>query len=115
VSCLAGAWIYVRKKQPQPSSLTQNAYIDAAVCADCHSDKAAGFEKTGMGRSFARVLPESTPKFGKPVYHQTSGSYLAMITRDGKLYQRRWQIGFNGRETNVDEKQADFAVGSGNH
>ena len=38
-----------------------------------------------------------------------------MTTRDGKLYQRRWQIGFDGKETNVDEKQADFVVGSGNH
>ena len=68
-----------------------------------------------MGRSFARVLPENTPKFGKPFYHKASGSYFAMIARDGKLYQRRWQIGFDGKETNVDEKQADFVVGSGNH
>ena len=68
-----------------------------------------------MGRSFARVLPENTPKLGKPFYHKASGSYFAMIARDGKLYQRRWQIGFDGKETNVDEKQADFVVGSGNH
>ena len=89
--------------------------MDAAVCADCHADKAAGYKKTGMGRSFARVLPENTPEVGKPFYHKASGSYFAMIARDGKLYQRRWQIGFDGKETNVDEKQADFVVGSGNH
>jgi tetratricopeptide (TPR) repeat protein len=68
-----------------------------------------------MGRSFARVLPENTPRFGKPFYHKASESYFAMIARDGKVYQRRWQIGFDGKETNVDEKLADFAVGSGNH
>jgi predicted CXXCH cytochrome family protein len=68
-----------------------------------------------MGRSFARVSPKNTPGFGKPFYHQASDSYFAMITRDGKVYQRRWQIGFDGKETNVDEKQADFIVGSGNH
>ena len=68
-----------------------------------------------MGRSFSRALPENTPKFGKPFYHQASDSYFAMIARDGKLYQRRWQIGFDRKETNVDEKQADFVVGSGNH
>lgn len=117
--CLAAAWIYT-KKQPNSSSNLQtsnppNAYVDATVCADCHADKAAGFQKTGMGRSFARVLPENTPKFGKPFYHKASGSYFAMIARDGKLYQRRWQIGFDGKETNADEKQADFVVGSGNH
>ena len=38
-----------------------------------------------------------------------------MISRDGKYYQRRWQTGFDGKETNVDEKQVDFVVGSGNH
>jgi predicted CXXCH cytochrome family protein len=116
---LGAAWIYT-KGRPNPSSTPQtsnpsNAYIDAAVCADCHADKAAGFKKTGMGRSFARVAPENTPKFGKTFHHQASDSYYAMITRDGKLYQRRWQIGFDGKQTNVDEKQADFVVGSGNH
>src|SRR5262249_7085792 len=35
--------------------------------------------------------------------------------RDGKYYQKRWQTGFDGKETNVDEKQVDFVVGSGNH
>ena len=95
--------------------MPQNAYVDAAVCADCHAEKAAGFQKTGMGRSFARVRPENTPRVGKTFYHKSSDSYFAMIARDGKLYQRRWQIGFDRKETNVDEKQADFAVGSGNH
>ncbi|MBZ5634611.1 MAG: tetratricopeptide repeat protein [Acidobacteriia bacterium] len=118
-SCLAAAWIYT-SRQPRPASNSQttnpqNAYVDATVCADCHADKAAGYQKTGMGRSFARVRPENTPAFGKPFRHKVSGSYFAMITRDGKLYQRRWQIGFDGKETNVDEKQADFVVGSGNH
>lgn len=31
------------------------------------------------------------------------------------MYQRRWQIGFDGNSTNVDEKQVDFVMGSGNH
>ena len=65
-----------------------------------------------MGRSFARVLPENTPQLGKPFYHKESQSYFAMIARNGELYQRRWQIGFDGKETNVDEKQADFVVPS---
>lgn len=116
--CLGAAWIYTRRQPssiPQPSAGPPNAYVDATVCADCHANKAAGFQKTGMGRSFARVLPENTPALGKTFYHKASGSYFAMIARDGKLYQRRWQIGFDGKETNVDEKQADFVVGSGNH
>jgi predicted CXXCH cytochrome family protein len=38
-----------------------------------------------------------------------------MIERGGKYYQRRWQKGFDGKETNVDEKRVDFVMGSGNH
>ncbi|MBZ5579687.1 MAG: tetratricopeptide repeat protein [Acidobacteriia bacterium] len=67
-----------------------------------------------MARSFARLRPE-TVAFGKTFHHQASDSEFAMIVRNGKVYQRRWQIGFDGKETNVDEKQVDFVVGSGNH
>jgi tetratricopeptide (TPR) repeat protein len=68
-----------------------------------------------MGRSFARWRPEHTLPFPDIVHNQTSDSYFAMIVRDGKYYQRRWQIGFDGKETNIDEKQVDYVIGSGNH
>jgi predicted CXXCH cytochrome family protein len=79
---------------------------------------ANGFRKTGMGRSFYRLQPANaiedfTP--GKPFYHAASDTYIAMIARGNKYYQRRWQKGFDGAETNVDEKQIDFVAGSGNH
>jgi len=89
--------------------------VNPAVCATCHADRAAGYRKTGMGRSFARLRPEHVPEFRGPFHHQASDSYFAMITRDGKYYQRRWQMGFDGKQTNVDEKQVDFVIGSGNH
>ena len=41
--------------------------------------------------------------------------YYTMTERDGKFYQRRHQIGFDGKETNIVEEQADFVIGSGNH
>ena len=47
--------------------------------------------------------------------HRLSGRYYTMTERDGKFYQRRYQIGFDGKETNSVEKQADFVIGSGNH
>jgi hypothetical protein len=46
-------------------------------------------------------------KSGKPFYHDASASYFAMTERDGKYYQRRWQTGFNGKETNAEQKQVD--------
>src|SRR5262249_21140547 len=48
-------------------------------------------------------------------YHAASDTYFTMPERDGKYYQRRYQIGFQGKETNVDEKQIDFVMGSGAH
>jgi predicted CXXCH cytochrome family protein len=68
-----------------------------------------------MGRSFSRVRPEAVVPPGKPFHHQASNSYFDMISRGGKYYQRRWQTGFDGKETNIDEKSIEFVVGSGNH
>jgi predicted CXXCH cytochrome family protein len=110
----AGIRIYT-KRQPRSSAELANAYVDALVCAQCHADKAAGYRKTGMGRSFARVNADNVPAFAKTVHNQASDSEFAMLARGGKVYQRRWQIGFDGKETNIDEKQVDFVVGSGNH
>jgi predicted CXXCH cytochrome family protein len=42
-------------------------------------------------------------------------SDFAMMERGGAYYQRRWQKGFDGKETNVDEKRVDYVLGSGNH
>jgi hypothetical protein len=71
-----------------------------------------------MARSFYRLSPQNLVedfKSGRPFYHEASDSYFAMTERGGKYYQRRWQRGFDGKETNVEEKQIDFVLGSGNH
>ena len=108
------AWIYTKPRAHSPSN-PESGYVNAAVCTGCHADLAAGYRKTGMGRSFARLRPEHVPEFGKPFHHKASDSYFTMVARDGRYYQRRWQIGFDGKETNVDEKKVDFVIGSGNH
>jgi len=107
---------------PAPSARSQprrpEGYVDPAVCAGCHPGIAATYRQTGMGRSFHRAGPADTAQalpFAKPFYHAASDSYFVMLARGGKLYQRRWQKGFDGKETNIDEKQVDFVVGSGNH
>ena len=111
---VAALWTYGRRSaRPAPSP--PNAYVDAAVCADCHGNIAASYRKTGMGRSFAPVRPDTVPAIGKTFRHKASDSYFTTIQRDGKYYQRRWQIGFDKKETNIDEKQMDFVIGSGNH
>src|ERR1043166_9254384 len=106
----AGGWAYLRRS-PAPVA---NSYIDSAVCVNCHKALADGFGKSGMGRSSARFRSENfsgVPSF----YHKASDSYFSMIERGGETFQRRWQIGFDGKQTNVDEKRVDYVMGSGNH
>jgi predicted CXXCH cytochrome family protein len=38
-----------------------------------------------------------------------------MFEREGRFFQRRYQIGFDGKETNNVEKEIHYVVGSGNH
>ena len=48
-------------------------------------------------------------------YHAASGTYFSMTEHDGRYYQRRWQVGFDGTPENVEELTADYVMGSGNH
>lgn len=99
-------------------TVVASGYAAPALCAQCHADIARNFAKTGMARSFYRLSPATLTenfKTGNPFYHEASDSWFAMLERGGKYYQRRWQKGFDGNETNIEEKQVDFVLGSGNH
>jgi predicted CXXCH cytochrome family protein len=100
------------------SSGASGRYANPVVCAQCHPAIAATYQKTGMGRSFRSVRDEKSiewPAPGKPWRHAASDSFFEVIRRDGHWFQRRWQTGFDGKETNVDEKRVDYVLGSGNH
>ena len=123
------ALMYARRPQqveqgnaPQASTGAQQpvlstAYADPSVCSSCHDEIARTYSLTGMGRSFSRVRPGSAfvGAEGARVYHRASDRHYGMSERDGKLFQRRHQIGFGGRETNALELEAHYVVGSGNH
>ena len=101
---------------PQP--VLSTAYADPSVCSSCHSEIARTYSLTGMGRSFSRVRPGSSAFAGGEgarLYHKASDRHYRMSERDGKLFQRRHQIGFGGQETNALELEAHYVIGSGNH
>jgi tetratricopeptide (TPR) repeat protein len=98
---------------PAPSE-----YAPAAVCAGCHAEIAETYAETGMGKAFFR------PRAGRMVedwsgkdsfFHQPSERHYTMVERDGKYFQRRHQVGFEGNTTNVVEKEIHYIMGSGNH
>jgi predicted CXXCH cytochrome family protein len=71
-----------------------------------------------MARSFYRPTLGNTignEKKAITYYHKASESYFTMLERDGRFYQARYQIGFDGKEANRLEKAVDYIVGSGNH
>jgi hypothetical protein len=98
-----------------PSS---NTYVDERTCASCHGQIAQDYLQTGMGRSLFRPTPANTVEDytgNNQFYHPLSDTHYAMTIRDGAYYQRRWQIGFGGKETNIEESRIDYVLGSGNH
>jgi tetratricopeptide (TPR) repeat protein len=71
-----------------------------------------------MARSFYQPGPENTIedyRLNSRYYHKASDTSFGMIERGGKYYQRRYQIGFDGKETNIDEQRVDYVMGSGNN
>ena len=99
-------------------SAAENKYVDARICASCHAQIAQDYLRTGMGRSLVRPTPANSVENyagNKEFYHALSDTHYAMISRDGVYYQRRWQIGFGGKESNVEETKIDYVIGSGNH
>ena len=97
------------KSQPGPA-----AYADPSVCSSCHQEIARTYSLTGMARSFSKVSG-SEFKTLNPLYHKASDRHYAIVERDGRSYQRRHQIGFEGREANALEVEAHYVIGSGNH
>ena len=93
-------------------------YVDTRLCAQCHAKIYEAYQRTGMARSLYRPVGANTVEdygVNNRYYHAASDTHFTMIERSGKYYQRRYQIGYQGKETNVDEKEIDFVMGSGNH
>jgi predicted CXXCH cytochrome family protein len=116
----AGAWFWRTHQAALNSDGSGQAgrYADPALCEGCHAGIAATYRKTGMGRAFSRVLGDQDIQWrtpGKTWHHSTSDTFFEMVQRGGSWVQRRWQIGFDGKQTNLDEKTVDYVLGSGNH
>jgi predicted CXXCH cytochrome family protein len=109
--------IYFTRRSPSTVASMPN-YVDPKLCAGCHANIWATYRFTGMARSFYRPSSANTIEDytrQNTFYHRISDSYFTMLLRDGRYYQRRHQIGFGGKETNVEEKEIHYVMGSGNH
>lgn len=111
---LGGAALYTGAQSPSSSIAAE--YVAPQTCAGCHRGIWETYRQTGMGRSFSLPTAANTlANWTGTFYHAPSESYFTMLRRNGKFFQRRHQVGPDGRETNVMEKPVDFVLGSGNH
>src|SRR5690349_15330547 len=111
----AGAAVWYRAREqsrPAGPGRASERYVDPAACAGCHAEIARTYRLTGMGRSFYRLTPANTVERPGVFRHDASERVYTMSLREGQLYQRRHQIGFEDRETNVVEKRAGYVIGS---
>lgn len=101
-----------------PACASAQGYTDPKLCGACHPTIAATYRQNGMGRSFSTVRPEILIEdFAKnnSYFHAASDTHYQMLRRGDRIFQRRFQLGPDGKETNVDEQGVDYIVGSGNH
>jgi tetratricopeptide (TPR) repeat protein len=93
-------------------------YAPPENCAGCHQRISEAYRQTAMARSLHKPAPATTIEDyvnRHEFLHSLSNTHYSMLVRDGAYYQRRWQTGFDGGETNVKEIKIDAVIGSGNH
>jgi Flp pilus assembly protein TadD len=111
------AYLFLRPHKSANVSETKQ-YADPASCIQCHASEAAGYARTGMAHAFSTPAAKDTvdsPAKERQFFHTASSTYYELSAHDGKFFQRRWQLGFDGKADNVEELPIDYIMGSGNH
>src|ERR1700761_9180826 len=114
----AGAAFLIASHRKAQTAAITTGYVDPALCVGCHSAMAASYHRTGMGHSFSH--PSAGKVMGDFTAHnhlcnQPSGLCYDMVAHDGRYFERRYEIGFDGKPSSVMEESVDAVVGSGNH
>lgn len=73
-------------------------------CQGCHADKAASYSRVSMAQTLApvakvNVIEDYTKE--NHFFHRASGEHFRMFSRDGKYYQRRYQLDEHGTQLPV--------------
>jgi predicted CXXCH cytochrome family protein len=112
-SIAAAASIFAADLDP-----ASQGYVNPKLCFACHAAIFKSYRETGMAKSFAHPRPENTVEDytnKNHFYHAPSNTYFEMIRRGGDYFQLRYQIGYEGKRTNVEETKIDYVLGSAIH
>ena len=108
--CFSVIWL---TGQPARS---EAGYVGAEACYTCHATISESYATVGMARTFApvdAVQPIEDWTVKNRYYHPPSDQHFLMTSRDGRYYQKRYQLDEDGNETNAFEMEIHYALGSG--
>ncbi len=99
-------------------SFSTPQYVEPQICQPCHADIYESYQGVAMQQSFYKPSRENVVEdytTANHFYHAPSDRHYRMIQRNGKFYQRRYQLDAQGEEKNVFELEVTHIMGSGNH
>ena len=93
-------------------------YAAPDACQACHPQVAKTYRTVAMARSLyrpseANIIEDYSAQ--NHLFHAASNRHYRMLHRDGKFFQRRYQLDPLGREVNVFEQEVTYIIGSGEH
>jgi len=90
-------------------------YVGDQVCAACHADAAAAYQRHAMARSFHRWTSDARTEaaLDQPLYHEGTGFHYRVIERDDGLYQEESLSAPDGRRLHELSRRIDYVMGSG--
>ena len=97
---------------------TASRYVDPQTCQPCHAEIFRSYQQVAMGRAFYKPSAENVIEdytTNNHFFHPPSNRHYRMLQRNGKFFQRRYQLDDQGREKNVFELEVTHIMGSGNH
>lgn len=116
LACLACLW--PPAADTRSSQNPTHSSLDSRVCQSCHAEIYRSYGEVPMARSLYRPSPDSVIEDytrENHFYHAPSNRHYRMIQREGRFYQRRYQLDAEDREKNVLEREVTWIIGSGEH
>ena len=113
ISALLGGFTFWILASP---SQEEAKYVGQEQCSSCHPTITENFEQVGMARTFQPIgdaLPIEDWNENNSYYHQPSNQHFLMTSREGRFFQKRYQLDKGGDEINALEVEIQFALGSG--
>ncbi len=89
--------------------------MGSTTCGGCHAEVAATFRRTGMGRAFYPLAGNIVETFGVTIDIPGQSLRYTLFEKEGRHYQRQFQIDERGRESSIDVREMIYVIGSGNH